>query len=209
MLIGCGRGGDTAPQHPHGDHFHKRFENADEWARVFDDPARDEWQMPGRVIDALALSPNSRVADVGAGTGYFAVRIAKRIPAGTVYAVDIEPDMVRFLGDRAKKENLPNLHPVAASADDAKLPDSVDLVLVVDTYHHIPARPEYFRKLGASIAQNGRLVIVDFTQASEMGPPKEHRIAPETVESELAGSGWKKIGSHDFLPNQYFLIFGR
>lgn len=205
LVLGCGS--PPPPSHPHGDHFHKRFESAEEWARVFDDPTRDEWQKPEQVIDVLALAPNMRVADVGAGTGYFAARIAKRIPAGVVYASDIEPDMVRFLGDRAKREGLANLRPVSSAADDARIPEPVDLVLIVDTYHHIPAREDYFRRLAAALAPNGKLAIIDFTRASPMGPPLEHRIPPETVERELGASGWRKIASHAFLPNQFFLVF--
>jgi SAM-dependent methyltransferase len=181
-----------------------RFEKADEWAKVFDDPARDAWQKPEQVIDALALTPNAKVADVGAGTGYFAARIAKRIPNGVVYAVDVEPDMVRFLGDRAKKDSLQNLRAVLSAADDAKIPEPVDLVLVVDTYHHIPNRKAYFAKIQAT-----KLAIIDFTRASPMGPPPEHRIPPESVDAELAAAGWHRSGAHDFLPHQYFLVYAR
>lgn len=181
-----------------------RFEKADEWTKVFDDPARAEWQKPDQVIAALALAPNAKVADIGAGTGYFAARIAKRIPSGIVYAADIEPDMVRFLGDRAERESLGNLRPILSTSDDAKIPEPVDLVLVVDTYHHIPAREAYFRKISAT-----KLVIIDFTRASPMGPPPEHRIPPEGVDRELGAAGWHRTGSHDFLPNQYFLVYAR
>jgi SAM-dependent methyltransferase len=181
-----------------------RFEKADEWSRVFDDPARDEWQKPDQVIDALALAPNAKVADIGAGTGYFAARIAKRIPDGVVWAADIEPDMVRFLGDRAKRESLPNLRPILSMPDDANLPEPVDLALVVDTYHHLPAREAYFAKL-----RTAKLAIIDFRTDSPIGPPLEYRIAPEGVTRELGAAGWQRVASHDFLPNQYFLVFAR
>jgi ubiquinone/menaquinone biosynthesis C-methylase UbiE len=178
-----------------------RFEHAEEWAKVFDDPARDAWQKPDQVIDALRLDANARVADIGAGTGYFSARIAKRIPNGVVYAIDVEPDMVHFLCDRAKREGLENLKPVLSAADDPKAPE-VDIVLVVDTYHHIPSREAYFQKIKAK-----KIAIVDFTKESEMGPPAEHRIPPEQVDRELGTSGWKRTQTHTFLPNQYFLVF--
>ena len=111
-----------------GDGYHRRFADAHAWSKTFDDPARDASQKPEDVLDALALRSEARVADIGAGTGYFAARIAKRVPAGRVYATDVEPDMVRFLGDRARKEGLANLVAVQSSPDDARLPEPVDVI---------------------------------------------------------------------------------
>jgi precorrin-6B methylase 2 len=92
------------------------------------------------ILDALHLDHAARVADIGAGTGYFSVKIAKRMPEGKMFAVDVEPDMVRYLGERAQREHLSNVTPVQASADQANLPEPVDLVPLVDTYHHIGNR---------------------------------------------------------------------
>jgi cyclopropane fatty-acyl-phospholipid synthase-like methyltransferase len=91
--------------------FRHRFEHAEKWAKEFDNPERDAWQMPDQILDALHLQRNSLVADIGAGTGYFRVRIAKRIPEGRIFAADIERDMVRYLGERARLEHLTNLVP--------------------------------------------------------------------------------------------------
>ena len=198
---------EHAAGHPDGDHYQRRFEDAEHWARVFDDPARDAWQKPEEVIAALALAPSARVADLGAGTGYFAVRIARRVPEGVVYAVDVEPDMVRHLGERAAREALANLTPVLATPADARIPEPVDLVLVVDTYHHIGDRVAYFRRLAESLRPGGRLAIIDFTGESPIGPPPEHRISPETVAQELAQAGYARARTFDLLPNQYFLVF--
>jgi len=214
-LAGCGGGaphGDApehagAAGHPAGDHYHRRFEDAEHWARVFDDPARDAWQKPEEVISALELRPSARVADLGAGTGYFAVRIARRVPEGSVYAIDIEEDMVRHLGERAAGEGLPNLEPVLATPADPRIPEPVDLVLVIDTYHHIGDRVAYFRRLSGSLRTGGRLAVIDFTRESPIGPPPEHRIPPETVARELAQAGYAQVQAHDLLPNQYFLVF--
>src|SRR5436305_493175 len=91
-------------------HTHEHpFEDADKWSEVFDDPKRDSWQKPHQVVQALALKPDAIVADIGAGTGYFSVRLAHMVPKGKVYAVDLEPDMVRHLAARAKREQLPNM----------------------------------------------------------------------------------------------------
>jgi ubiquinone/menaquinone biosynthesis C-methylase UbiE len=176
---------------------------------VFDDPERDAWQKPEAVIDLFALGPASKVADVGAGTGYFAVRIARRVPNGRVYAVDVEPDMVRYLGERAARESLAQITPVLASSDDAKIPEPVDVVLIVDTLHHIDNRPAYLAKLRDALKDGGRLFVVDFTLDSAMGPPKQHRLAPEAVVKDAEQAGLHAFPVALELPNQYVLGFKR
>jgi cyclopropane fatty-acyl-phospholipid synthase-like methyltransferase len=189
-------------------HTHRHsFGDAEKWAHVFDDPERDAWQKPHEVIQALALEPDATVADIGAGTGYFAVRLARMLPQGTVYAVDVEPDMVKYLGERAKRESLPNIRPVAATPDDARLPKKVDLILLVDVYHHVEDRSRYFRKLADSLEPGGRLAIIDFKLDSPQGPPRRARVAPERVNAELAKAGYVLQSEHGLLPYQYFLVF--
>jgi SAM-dependent methyltransferase len=190
-----------------GEGFHRRFDDAEKWAKEFDNPERDAWQKPEEVLDALHLQTTSIVADIGAGTGYFSVRIAKRVPEGKVFAADIEPDMVRYLAARAEREHLANLTPVQARADTANLPEPVDLVLVVDTYHHIDDPMRYFAALMSSLRPSGRLVIIDFKADSPIGPPAQHRIPPEQVTHELAAAGYVLTEKFEFLPRQYGLIF--
>lgn len=211
----------TAPEAPgdhtlEGDHhsgghsdrgYHRSFDQAEKWAKEFDDPSRDAWQKPNEVLDALHLDRTARVADLGAGTGYFSARIARLIPEGKLFAVDIEPDMLRFLGERAQREHLSFLVPVLASAGSPNLPEPVDLVLVVDTYHHIDDRLAYFAALRASLRPGGRLAIVDFKADSPNGPPPEHRISAERVTAELNAAGYSLLVTHLFLPRQYFLVF--
>ena len=193
----------TPPAHQH------RFGDAEKWARVFDDPERDAWQKPHEVIQALGLKPDALVADLGAGTGYFAVRLARMLPKGTVYAVDVEPDMVRHLAARAAREKLKNMTAVESAPSDARLPAKVDLVLLVDVYHHIDDRERYFRKLAGSLAPGGRLAVIDFKLDSPRGPPKSSRIDPGRVKAELAQAGYALTAEHAFLPDQYFLEFSR
>jgi SAM-dependent methyltransferase len=187
--------------HQHG------FGGAEHWARVFDDPARDAWQKPHQVIEALALKPDAAVADIGSGTGYFAVRLAHFVPQGRVYGVDTEPDMVDYLAGRARRDGLGNLSAVRGAPGDAQLPDKVDLVLLVDVYHHIEQREGYFRKLAHSLKPGGRVAVIDFNAKSKLGPPPSQRIAPKRVAAEMAAAGYRLQGEHHFLPNQYFLIF--
>jgi SAM-dependent methyltransferase len=195
----------------HGDSshgaFHRRFDDADRWAKEFDNPERDAWQKPEEILDALRLERTSRVADIGAGTGYFSVRIAKRVPEGKVFAADIEPDMVRYLGERAQREHLSNLMAVQALADAANLPEPVDVVLVVDTYHHIDNRTRYFAALKSSLRPAGQLAIVDFKADSPTGPPVRHRVSPQQVTEELTAAGYALVETLEFLPRQYCLIF--
>jgi len=129
------------------------------------------------------------------------------VPKGRVYGVDTEPDMVKHLAERAKREGLANLASLAGAPDDPRLPAKVDLILMVDVYHHIAAREEYFRKLQASLKPGGRIAIIDFRVESPMGPPKRERISAERVRSELGRAGYAPAEEHDFLPNQYFLVF--
>lgn len=192
----------------HGEQrMHQRFDDAQKWARVFDDPAREAWQKPAEVIRALGLAPHAAVADLGAGTGYFAVRLARALPQGRVYGVDLERDMVRYLNERAAREQLANLSAHLAAEDDPRVPAPVDLVLVVDTYHHIAQRPRYFERLKGSLRAGGRVAIIDFRPDSPSGPPRAQRIDPAKVRAEMERAGYRLAGEHAFLPYQYFLVF--
>jgi SAM-dependent methyltransferase len=183
------------------------FSDAERWAREFDNPAREAWQKPAEVIRALRLAPDAAVADIGSGTGYFAARLARALPAGRVYGADLEPNMVRYLNERAAREKLANLSSHAASPEGPKLPERVDLVLIVDTYHHVEDRGRYFAALRASLKPGGRVAIVDFKPDSPEGPPGFMRIPAERVKQEMSGAGYRLAEEHAFLPYQYFLVF--
>lgn len=188
--------------HAKGDHD---FDDAEAWARAFEDPARDSWQQPDQVIGALQLTPSLKVADIGAATGYFPIRFAKL--ANRVYGVDIESAMVEYLQHRAEREGLSNLLAVQATSDDAKIPEPVDLITIVDTYHHIDNRPVYFTNLKRSLTANGRIAIIDFRMGSKRGPPDDAKVAADVVIAELAQAGLTLDAQHEFLTDQYFLIF--
>jgi ubiquinone/menaquinone biosynthesis C-methylase UbiE len=193
----------------HGMDAHHSFGNVEHWVKKFDDPSRDAWQKPDKILDALHLQRTDKVADIGAGTGYLSVRIAKRVPDGKVFAVDIEPDMVRYLGERANREHLSVVVPVQASADSPNLPEPVDIALIVDTYHHMQNRVAYFKSLAKSLRPNGRIAIIDFKVDAAEGPAPQFRNPPEKVTAELEQAGYTLVANHPFLPMQYFLIFQR
>jgi ubiquinone/menaquinone biosynthesis C-methylase UbiE len=204
---------DQAPPSSHGTHdatTHHSFGDVEHWVSVFDDPARDAWQKPASVVDALQLRPGMCVADLGAGTGYFSRYLAAAVgEAGTVFAVDTDPALVAHLRQRAEHENVPNLVPVLASADNPRLPvGAVDVVLIVDTVHHIDDRINYLRRLRRVLKPGGRVVVIDFKkQAIPVGPPPEHKLARQQVVEEFTTAGYRLISAPDMLPYQYFLIF--
>jgi ubiquinone/menaquinone biosynthesis C-methylase UbiE len=205
ILCGASLAQPASAQSP-STHQHS-FGDAEKWSHVFDDPERDAWQKPHQVIHALGLAQDAAVADVGAGTGYFSARLANMLKNGRVYAVDIEPGMVKHLAERAKREGLANLVPVAGAAESPRLPAKVDLALFVDVYHHVDHRERYFRELRKSLKPQGRVAIIDFRLDSPDGPPKEARIAPERVKAEMKEAGYELLAEHPFLPRQYYLVF--
>ncbi|NDY82203.1 class I SAM-dependent methyltransferase [Orrella sp. NBD-18] len=197
--------GKVCAQTPHT-HQHS-FSNASQWAQVFDDPERDKWQQPHQVIQALEIKPDSIVADIGSGTGYFATRLAHMVPQGAIYGVDAEPEMVNFLKERAEKLGLKNLYSIQGSAESPRLPKKVDLILFVDVYHHIEKRIGYLKAVRSSLNDGGRIAVIDFRQDSPIGPPVKDRFSSSQVVEEFKQAGFSLIKENEFLPNQYFLIF--
>lgn len=201
--------------HAHGsspsgpDHMTHAFDDVEALSKRFDDPARDAWQKPDEVIAALDLKKGMRIADVGAGTGYFAVRLARAPQAPIVYAADVEPAMIDHLKARAEGEGLANVVPILAGTASPHLPSPVDLVLVVDTYHHIGDRVAYFRRLLDSMTPDARLAIIDFRKDSPEGPPLAFRFEPDQISRELVEAGYALDARHDFLPRQHFLVYRR
>lgn len=193
--------------HHHGDPLVHRFQHAEEWAKQFDDPSRDAWQHPAEVIEAMRLTPGMTVADIGAGTGYFLPHLSRAVgPKGKVLALDVEPDMVRYIKERAAREGLANVEAAVVPLDDPHLPaGAVDRVLVADTWHHVDGRVEYARKLREGLSPLGMVFIVDYDLDATRGPPKEHRLSPTQVAEELARAGLVPQIVPESLPEQYIL----
>ena len=189
------------------------FEDVEKWAQEFESPERLGWQKPDEVVRELALPVGARLADIGAGSGYFSRRFAGAVgEAGVVYAVDIEPNMLRYIAARAEKEGQTQIVPVLATSSNPMLPlGSVDLVFICNTIHHIGERSRYYQVLKRDLTPSGRLVIVDFQKNGKIpvGPPPEMRIAREDLISEVTAAGFRLARQVEILPYQYFLIFNR
>ena len=175
---------------------------------IFDYPDRDQKLHINQVMDLLGISTGKPVADIGAGSGWFTVRAARRVaPSGTVYAVDINPDAIEYVDERAKKEKLTNIKTVLGTANNPKLPpDSVDAVLLLKTYHEVAQPVELMKNVRAALRPGGRVGIVD-----RKGNGENHGIEKKVVIQELESAGFRMTEEHDDLVKDdkmdYFLIF--
>jgi ubiquinone/menaquinone biosynthesis C-methylase UbiE len=175
---------------------------------IFDSPDRDQKLHIDRVMDILAIAPGKTVADIGAGSGWFTVRAAKRVTeTGAVYAVDINPEAVRHITDRAQQEHLPNVKVVLSKPDDPELPaNSVDAVLLLKTYHEVASPIVLLRNLRTSLRPNARVGIVD-----RDGNGTDHGVQKKVVLREAEQAGYRLLEEHDDLVKadnmDYFLVF--
>jgi ubiquinone/menaquinone biosynthesis C-methylase UbiE len=179
--------------------------SAAEYAKVLEDPSRDEWQKPHDVVMALDLKSTETIADIGAGTGYFARRFA--LHAGKVYAVDIDAKLL----DIVRKDAPANLEAVLASPDDPRLPErSIDTIFFCDVLHHIENRPAYYARLAKALKPDGHIVVVDFFKKElPVGPPPSMKLSDDEVVAELKAAGFTLTKRLDILPYQYYLFFER
>ena len=174
---------------------------------------RAAWQLPARVIDALEIEPGDRVADLGAGSGYFLPFLSEAVGSeGLVYAVDVDPDVVSDLETLVKEQQLSNVKIVLGEFEDPKLPEgSIDLVFLCNTYHHIERRPEYFARLQQNLSPRGRIAVVD-PDANGSGvlhlfQTEGHMTSADSLAQEMSSAGYDRTGSHEFLPTQIFAVF--
>ena len=173
---------------------------------------RDSWQRPADVVDALQLGKGDRVADLGAGEGYFVEHLSLAVgPEGTVYAVEVDDELVAGLSERFPPEET-NVETVRGAFEDPKLPDgSIDVVLIVNTYHHIEDRLGYFRRLQRDLKPGGRVAVIEPNQDLDgilsLALDEGHTSSAADVEQEMQEAGYVLDGRHDFLPVQIFRVF--
>jgi ubiquinone/menaquinone biosynthesis C-methylase UbiE len=177
--------------------------------RAYERGGRDEWQQAERVVASLEIEPGDRVADLGAGGGYFSFRLADAVgPTGVVYAVDVDPGMIDYLGRRARDEGRANVEVILGEYHDPLLPDgSIDLLFTSNTYHHIEDRVGYFANVRADLAPGGRVAIVELNDRSWFPRWFGHHTPLEAIVQEMTEAGYQLDHSYDFLKRQHFATF--
>ena len=212
LFLGMGLAADANAQAKPAtmDEMHKLHQDSKAYIAMLEDPARDAYQKPHEVLTALALREGERIADIGAGSGYFSLRFAQHVGAtGRVYAVDVSPDMIMFLNRRVRDAGVENVRTILAVPDDPLLQNaSIDRVFICETWHHIDQHPRYLALLKKILKPGGQVVIIDFQKhETPGGPPMEMRISREQVVREFEQNGFRLAREHTFLPYQYFLVF--
>jgi cyclopropane fatty-acyl-phospholipid synthase-like methyltransferase len=174
---------------------------------IFETPGRDERLQINRVMDLLGIGPGKNVADIGAGSGWFTVRAARRVTAsGTVYAVDINPEAIRYIDQRTKKEQLQNIKTILSKPSDPQLPaGSIDAVLMLKTYHEVAHPVVLLKNLRSSLKPGAKIGIID-----RNGNGENHGVNKDVIVREAAQAGYELRDTQDFVKGDgmdYFLIF--
>jgi ubiquinone/menaquinone biosynthesis C-methylase UbiE len=175
-------------------------------------PDREIWQRPDQVMDALSIAEGDVVADLGAGSGWFTMRLARRVgPNGRVYAEDYQTQMIEVIKRRLPRENVSNVETRLGTADDPKLPiGQLDAVLIVDAYHEMQAPVALLRNAARALKPDGRIGIVEFTKdGGGPGPDMDERVDPERVIREATEAGLRLISRPNILRYQYMLVFAK
>ncbi len=214
----------NSPDHAHhGEHAHEhgldhpdverdRFGNPADLAAYLarlEGPERTEWQKPDEVVRSLGLRPGQSVCEIGAGPGYFSLRLARAVGAeGTVFAVEVEPRILAVLRERLSQAGTRNVVPVLGFPDDPLVPPrSCDLVLAINAFHHIPDGTAFLRRLARTLKPGGRIVNIDFHKHElPVGPPSDHKMAREDFLQHARAAGLDLAEELSLLPHQYFLV---
>jgi ubiquinone/menaquinone biosynthesis C-methylase UbiE len=179
---------------------------------VLEGPDRDAWQKPDEVMDALGIADGAAVADLGAGGGWFTIRLARRVgPNGVVYAEDVQPEMIEAITRRVEREGLTNVKPVLGAPTNPRLPEAaLDAVLIVGVYNEMEDPVALLKNVSSALKPRGRLGIVDFTREGlGPGPPMDERVDPDRIITDARAAGMRLIAQETFLRYQYLLVFTR
>lgn len=210
LLLGAGTAVAQDPKPRSESEMHRMHQDSKAYIAMLEDPARDAYQKPHEVVMALDLKPGEVVADIGAGSGYFALRLAAHVgDAGKVYAVDVAPDMIVHLNRRLRDAGVKNVQTLLAAPDDPLLPDaSVDRFFFCDVWHHVEDQAKYLGLMKKMLKPGGQVVMIDFDKKeTKVGPPMGMRIARADLVKQMEAAGFRLAKEHTFLPYQYFLVF--
>jgi ubiquinone/menaquinone biosynthesis C-methylase UbiE len=190
--------------------MHRLHQDSKAYIAVLEDPARDAYQKPHEVVMALGLKEGETIADIGAGSGYFAFRFSRHVGEnGRVYAVDINPEMIVYMNRRIRDMKVKNMVTVLSAPDDPLLMDgSIDRFFICETWHHIQNQTQYLVLIMKMLKPGGQVVMIDFQKRDlPVGPPNEMKIAREDVIKQLQAAGFQLEKENSFLPYHYFLVF--
>jgi ubiquinone/menaquinone biosynthesis C-methylase UbiE len=171
-----------------------------------ENPGRLERMQVERVVETLKLVPGSVIADIGAGSGLFTRTLAKAVAPGVVYAVDINPNLLAHIEKSAKEAGLANIKTVLATEGDPRLPEALDVVFICDTLHLIEGPERYLRELHGHVRPGGRVAIISFIQN---WPPVGNQFSADQLERWMKQAGFALAERHDFITDQYLMIFER
>lgn len=174
-------------------------------------PNRETEELPATTVEELELQPDNVVADIGAGSGYFSFRIAQQVPAGKVYAVDIQPEMLEEVNSVKSANNITNVETILGQVDDPNLsPESIDLAFMVDAYHEFAYPREMMEGIYQALKPGGRVVLLEYRKENPMIMIKPlHKMTQKQVKKELREIGLKWQTTKEFLPEQHFLVFNK
>ena len=185
------------------------FEDTEKYIAFLERKDRLKWQKPEAVIKKIHLNGDERIADVGAGSGYFTFRLASKVPKGKVYAIDVKPEMLRHIHHKAMSNKINNIEIILAAYNDPKVPKDSDIVFICDVLHHVKKRSTWIKKLYSEMSAESKLVLVEFKDGPlPEGPPEHIKISREEIISEFVNNGFSKLSEDtNLLPYQNFLMF--
>lgn len=179
----------------------------DEYIKLLESERRIGELQVNKVIETLKVKPGAQVADIGSGSGLFTRPLAKQVGGkGTVYAVDIDPELIKYVEKTAAEQKLTNIKTILAAEDDPKLPAPVDLIVIIDTLHHIANQPTYLKGLKKYLKPNGRVAIIDFSKTWPAGHEKMvYKV--EDLDGWMKAAGFTRAEQYDFLDNDFFVVY--
>jgi ubiquinone/menaquinone biosynthesis C-methylase UbiE len=201
-------GQNTQHESTHQSHGHQGDSSA--YIAMLENPNRDSYQKPEEVVAALELEEGEAIADIGAGSGYFAFRFSKAVgEQGKVFAVDVNPDMIRHMDQRSRELGTANLVTILGEGDDPLLPEgAIDRIFICNTWHHIGNQDNYLELMKQALKPGGQVIMVDYKKIElPVGPPVHTKIAKADLLNQMEQAGFGLLKEHEFLPYQYFLVF--
>lgn len=190
------------------DHI-KPFKDTEKYIAFLEREDRMKWQKPDAVIEKLNLKGDESIADVGAGSGFFSFRFASMLPKGKVYAIDIEPEMVRYIHHKAMINEIKNVEAILAEPDDPKVPGDSDIVFICDVLHHIENKSLWLKRVYNQMQKGARLILIEFKEGDlPEGPPEKIKISQNEIITIVINTGFTRISTDNkLLPYQTFLVF--